>query len=633
MESKQLIEIKESLIQEKIAQVDKYLLKPVNLRTQSSKSPASFSASAIGGGLRQFTESFTLADTLHALTPELPILTDVQHHALTVMLRGMAIASATASQFDQPSGLNELLSKNSKGLLHGNDVTEFHALLHTNAAIVACVFCNYVQAHLEVGSDAATFDFTPPALALKTPADTMNDVIAHLASAIKEHAHNDDRLFALIHSMCNAFQDQIDLISADLKKVHLFTRCTYQVKKDHFEINGFERSLAPKTQRLSMAFKKPEEVIGNAVAKYQAAKLAKMMMCYDFERKLNPFAELGGFIFTFMGDGNPGTGKTTLIQMLAGLLNDYCQQVDYPFYYENFGPDCISSYQGESGQNAKSFIRNVLNPSVIGFGTIDDIDQVAGKRGDKQSSSGQQEVTAVLMESFAGANTLVRGNCSFGMFSNYPENVDDALRQRAAARFLIDGPKTYEDYVDILALLLGKRHTIPTGDIELFTTQAIQQAVKASYEAHAKPQEAKLLEVYERVIHQHGELDTLANIGYYLKAIQQADDRFTGRAIKNITDAAKVRSMDFELPDEWFEHPDLFLFKPYDTKRAMIEELSVPITPDMLLQEINRYADSEFRYAGKSDDVVIQNMVRELGLKEQALSHYQHSRGHHAHDQ
>ena len=54
-------------------------------------------------------------------------------------------------------------------------------------------------------------------------------------------------------------------------------------------------------------------------------KLAKMLMAYDFDRRLNPFAELGGFIFTFMGDGKPGTGKTTLIQMMAGLINDYCQ--------------------------------------------------------------------------------------------------------------------------------------------------------------------------------------------------------------------------------------------------------------------------------------------------------------------
>ncbi len=58
------------------------------------------------------------------------------------------------------------------------------------------------------------------------------------------------------------------------------------------------------------------------------------------------------------------------------------------------------------------------------------------------------------------------GNCTFGMFSNYPENVDDALRQRAGARFLVDGPQSREDYIDILALLLGKNHEIPLGEHE-----------------------------------------------------------------------------------------------------------------------------------------------------------------------
>jgi energy-coupling factor transporter ATP-binding protein EcfA2 len=92
-------------------------------------------------------------------------------------------------------------------------------------------------------------------------------------------------------------------------------------------------------------------------------KLAKMLMAYDFDRKLNPFAELGGFIFTFMGDGAPGTGKTTLIQMMAGLLNDYCQQGGgLPFRYQNFSIDQIDSYQGKSGQNAKAFITTCSTP-------------------------------------------------------------------------------------------------------------------------------------------------------------------------------------------------------------------------------------------------------------------------------
>ncbi len=110
-----------------------------------------------------------------------------------------------------------------------------------------------------------------------------------------------------------------------------------------------------KSTTLTMTFKKPNEVVGNHIAKYQAMKLAKMLMAYDFDRRLNPFAELGGFIFTFMGDGKPGTGKTTLIQMMAGLINDYCQNAGYPFRYQNLSTDNIDSYQGKSGQNAKAF--------------------------------------------------------------------------------------------------------------------------------------------------------------------------------------------------------------------------------------------------------------------------------------
>ena len=111
----------------------------------------------------------------------------------------------------------------------------------------------------------------------------------------------------------------------------------------------------------------------------------------------------------------------------------------------------------------------------------------------------------------------------------------------------------------------------------------------------------------------------MAEIGTYLHMIKEAEPRFTGRAIKNITDAIKMRAMDVELPDEWFEKPETFMHKPYDEKKAMIEELRGPFTIEMVLQEINRYADSEFRYSDKSDDAAVNEIVRRERQREKAV--------------
>ncbi len=556
------------------------------------------------------------------------LLSPLQSSALNALRRGLAIALALGETFAAQSGLGELKKANLEGRLPEVKRAEFTELLAAEALAVLYTFANATAYLLapHLGSTTVEIGEVEEVLTDNAPL-ALQGALWELDQDIGALAADETRLVAVIAAFCEALMEKVALRAATAARLGAFTGGSWRVEADGLTIAGFKPARAAKGGALTMAFKKPTEVVGNHIAKYQSMRLAKMLMAYDFERRLNPFAELGGFIFTFMGDGKPGTGKTTLIQMMAGLLNDYCKVAGYPFRYQNFSIDQIDSYQGKSGQNAKAFIDTVLDPTVIGFGTIDDIDQVAGKRGDRQSSAGQQEVTAVFMGAFAGANTVVRGNCTFGMFSNYPENVDDALRQRAGARFLVDGPQTREDYIDILAMLLGKNHAIPLGQHDLYAAQEIKRAVAASFEGHSRPHEAGLVKVWDKVAADIGPLDTIAKLGAYLKAIQQADERFTGRAIKNITDAVKVRAMDFELPDEWMENPDLFLFKPYDDKLAMIRGLMTPISVDMVVQEINRYADSEFRYADKSDEVAIEGMVRDFRRQEEAKRRYVEGRG------
>ena len=573
-------------------------------------------------------EGVQLLARIEAADGDDPIVSQAQASVMNGLRRAIAIALAVAENYGNATGLADLKRDNLQGSLGADRKTEFAERLTAEALITAHVFGN-----------ATAFLLSPHLTEVSVEVGEVQEVLTdngqlalhgclwELDQDIAAFATDDARLIATVCAYAEQLMEKVALRAQTAGRLEPFAGAAWKVEADDFQIRGFQPARAAKGSVLTMTFKQPHEVVGNHIAKYQALRLSKMLMAYDFERRLNPFAELGGFIFTFMGDGKPGTGKTTLIQMMAGLIKGYCDTVGYPFRYQNLSVDNIDSYQGKSGQNAKAFINNIIDPTVIGFGTIDDIDQLAGKRGDRTSSAGQLEITAVLMESFAGANTVVRGNCTFGMFSNYPENVDDALRQRAGARFLVDGPQTRDDYIDILALLMGKKHDIPLGDHELYAAQEIKRAVARSFEAHSKPHEEGLVRVFERVEKDIGRLDTIAKLGTYLKGIQEADERFTGRAIKNITDAVKVRAMDFELPDEWMEDPELFLFKGYEEKLGMIEELRQPITVEMVIQEINRYADSEFRYADKSDEVAIESMVRDFGRQEEAKRRYLEGKG------
>lgn len=563
------------------------------------------------------SRSVELAATLAAITPEDSMLSVAQHSVLYKARRAIAVALAVADVYARQTGMDALRDKNASATLQGEEADRFRSMLEASAYVSAFTASAYIKQMVEATGEPVT-DVVPPSFDFSTPQDALKGFVACLEAAAAT-SQDDNVLGMRIREAAEACIE--DLLSRKNRFTGLaaFENTHLKLDSDGFELNGFDDVPGAKVKPLVMSFKKPNEIIGNHIAKYQAMKQAKMLMAYDFDRQMNPFVELGGFVFTFIGDGAPGTGKTILIQMIAGMINDYCQIAGYPFHYENFGVDQISSYQGKSGQNCKQFINNVINPRAIGFGTVDDIDQVAAKRSDDRASAGQQEITAVLMESFQGATTVVRGNCSFGMFSNYPENVDDALRQRAGARWLVDGPITRDDYIDIFVLLAGKNHKIPLGDHELFEAQVIEKAVSVAYENHSRPQEEGLMNVYEKFMKAHGQLKTMADIGTYLHMIKLAEPRFTGRAIKNITDAIKMRAMDIDLPDEWFEKPETFMHKAYDEKKAMIEELRGPFTIEMVMQEINRYADSEFRYTDKSDNAAVDEIIRRERQREKAV--------------
>lgn len=512
-----LTAISEADIEKHRATAQSFITRVVVLEDTSGRSQTELAGtgrrfvSTVSTGSVRRTREVELSKTVQAVRPDDQLLSIPQHTLLYRARRGLAVAMAVADVYAKSTALEDLQAKNARSPLEGDDVATYKRLLSAAAYVSAFTFASYLLQTVESDAEAPG-DVAEPEYAFDTQQDALKALIAGLDAALAG-AKDDIDLPASTRAFATVAIEGLLSRKGRFDALGAFENAHIRIERDDFTIDGFDVAPGRKAKPLEMQFRRPEEVVGNHIAKYQSLKLAKMLMAYDLDRQLNPFVELGGFLFTFIGDGAPGTGKTTLIQMIAGIVNDYAQVAGVPFHYENFGVDQISSYQGKSGQNCRQFINNILNPRAIGFGTIDDIDQVAARRSDDRASAGQQEITGVLMDAFAGAATVVRGNCSFGMFSNYPENVDDALRQRAGARWLVDGPQTREDYIDIFVLLAGKNHKIPLGEHALFEAQEIQRAVETAYEEHAKPQEEGLRRVYERFLDARGEPKSLADVG------------------------------------------------------------------------------------------------------------------------
>lgn len=539
------------------------------------------------------------------------IPTAEEHGSLYALKRGIAVAISFANWFGETKDLSALLKRNRAGSLSTAEGQRMGAIIKARAWMLTFVTAAFVsQAHQEQDDSAGATE----------PAATLDAALTSLMSTLNvpDAVSVRSRVGKWART---ALAGQIK--SATVELGEFFTELStlaLGLDNGEFGIEGLSWKAAKRGgSKAAIVVKKPHEIVGNRVAKAQATKLAKMLASFDFKERKNPFVELGGFLFTVMGDGEPGTGKTSLIQMTCGLLQDYCGVAGYEFAFENFSVDQISDYQGRSAHNARQFVNRILDPSKVSFGSIDDIDQIAGKRdNEKNTSVGQQEVTAVLMNAFDGVDTRVLGNCAFGMFTNYPDKVDDALRQRAAARWLIDGPQTEDDYITILDLMIGKsfageRHN---------RISAPSVAVQDLYEAYRTPSDPKLQGLFNTMIERGANFDRLADIGRYLHGIKLMDKRFTGRAIKNIANAVMMRSLDVEMPDAWFSSPEPFLHQPLARKIDMIRELQVPVTGQMVIEEVNRYADGELRFSSKSADAEIDNRVRTLGIETEALKRF-----------
>ncbi|MEL7183348.1 MAG: AAA family ATPase, partial [Pseudomonadota bacterium] len=251
------------------------------------------------------------------------LISPTRAQALQALRRAIAIALATGAAFEDRTGLDALKAENLSGRV--SDADGFRALLEAEALAVGFTFANTLAFLIASLRGSETREVPAPDEILTDNGQVMLEGLLWELDDRLDGIDDDAPLIATLAAQAEQVMDRLADRARTSARAADFANVSYRVEADGLTIAGFTPATAAKGKPITMQFKKPHEVVGNHIAKHQALKLSKMLMAYDFERQLNPFADLGGFIFTFMGDGAPGTGKTTLIQMMAGMINGYCE--------------------------------------------------------------------------------------------------------------------------------------------------------------------------------------------------------------------------------------------------------------------------------------------------------------------
>jgi len=186
--------------------------------------------------------------------------------------------------------------------------------------------------------------------------------------------------------------------------------------------------------------------------------------------------------------GPPGTGKTTIAKVLAAQARSS--------FYPISGADVTSKWVGESERNIRQLFERAREnrPSII---FIDEIDAIAGRRGDLQAHDSQVNQLLAEIDGVTGQ----RGVFVVGA-TNRPDQLDPALlRGGRLSRTIVLGLPDEHDRLALLCLQTARMPTVGVrleelakatdgmspADLKALTQEAALAAMARSSDAEGEP--------------------------------------------------------------------------------------------------------------------------------------------------
>ena len=431
-----------------------------------------------------------------------------------------------------------------------------------------------------------------------------------------------------------ALIDEIQLRKSSLEHTETIEDRTYKLEKSEFAVSGWENVFSGTA--VSVEFNKIqfEQIVGNKDAKHFARRLTERLLSYDFEAKKNPFQELGGFMPVFMGYGIPGTGKSMLIAAIATRLKEHSENLDIPFLFHPMPDTLISTFQGGSAEKMVEWMKPLQDPTRLIFAPIDDAENNLQERTTQGVSAGVKEVIGVFLRYTEGAYAVNYGNSSVGLFTNLPEMLDKAVISRVQGRFKIDGARNEKDFVDQDHLWWRKlEDTMPDfinmsnpNDYNYLDAQQVAKNLGEILDKTDKPTEERVLETFDRVSSKYKDDEHMFYAHLYTE-IQKVFPFFSSRDVRNIQKAVSLRLTDFDLETDWFENPEVYFKKDYETKFGMLQELMRSNMKgldfsDIRRQEVVRYLDNVATIADTDFKRKVDARISQLNIETEARAQF-----------
>jgi len=565
-----------------VSLITKVAYKP---RVKKPQAPASGGfVSTLDLSTYQEAEEVSVLGAALAMNPEVPLLHDKINHVMRTVWQGVRIGRQLAHRYGEASNLEVLRQRQSSGLFSDLEKTEFREKNTTAAAVAIFVTAYHVIWELTrsgLGDSKVEYDGVPETN-LQNSTDAVTCMLFYYGTCLKQpdKIQTPDDFLRMTHLFFRSVMDEVQKRMDSLQYTEPFTSRCYKLENSEFAVTGFHAEVGAGLAVVEFKRIYAKDIVGNRDAKHNARRIVQRILCYDFKRKRNPFLEIGAISKVRLGWGKPGTGKTMLIKHIATMFAEWCEQLGYPFLFAELPKTVISTFQGGSAINAMDWFRLSRDPNKIIYMPMDDAETVLEARTRHGVSAGVREFISVALTEWEGASTIEHGNVLYDVMTNLPDQIDPAVLSRMVSRFEIPGAMNAVDIRDQDHLWWRKIDKSVPGFVNMADSDghkylAAQEALtslSASKDRREEPKDTRLKAAFRRVRNRF-EINDHAFFAHFYAAVQE-DFPFTSRDMRNIQSAVDNRLTDFELPQEWFDHPDQFFhLDDYDLKKAMLTEL------------------------------------------------------------